>query len=1123
MDSKVDSTAVKVAVRVRPLVQTEIARGCQEIVEVIPENEQVVLKSLDKAFTFNYVLGSNTEQDELYNRCVAPLLKSLFEGFNVTIFAYGQTGSGKTHSMGTAYCEGENVGVIPRAVHEIFSTVKDQFSFDFTITVSFVELYREILYDLMSEKSKEQCILEIREDLTKGIHIPNLTEIPVESAQQILDVLIKGSRGRATASTNMNATSSRSHSIFTVNLAMQHKVEKHQNRTAKLHLVDLAGSERPKKTGASGTTFKEGVDINKGLFVLGKVISALGDEKSQNNFVPYRDSNLTRLLKDSLGGNSVTLMIACISPADYNLEETLSTLRYADRARKIKNKPIVNQDPKTAQINDLKKQIKLLQLQIVGQGGPMITASEIDHLKASNQELKAQLSAALLDKTGLHEKVHILQTANEVRDEKVSKLKDDFNIACTQINLGLENQDLEIVKENVAKLTEIQQNFNNLHSDQLKTQDAIRNHEETFEILVQSATKTSHMPIDVQEKEESHRTVQLDLNSQLQEVFKQLALKEQLARQLQANTQYMVDEQGMLETARKIENLEKEKHELLQQLKNVKCQENSQKVSEKRRKRVQELEEQLKDLKKKVTEQSRLIRLKEKDEQKIRQLNHEIVSIKTAKVKLFKQMREEADKFRTLKQDSERKLARVKQQDNKNKTEMAKMKVAHEKQKNVLKRKFEEAAALSKRLQNMLLKRNHVQENKFSNKYEKVANWLREELEVHVNLAEAQFTLDELLEDRATLQKQMDDLKANPETENGLEVKSIESDLELRSLQIQELQQKLLDSDEGSKSKVRFDVVQTMIEAKYALRSIFEQAAENGKIMVQVRRAMTELQESYKEVMEKNSQLEANFAEQMANTEREYQEKVGVLLKQMRGIKNKDVSPESEVLYRCEIQDEKIVDQESTIQQQQQKIEELQEKLKAIQDTAAQQLDNSNKRIRRDQTFTAPDDVDLVEKTPQHIEYRRPQKFKLKKSSVVVDFADLSDEDIENNIADDVKNDPDWRNTPLESDSLAGSKRSSNGGCTCRGNCKSSKCGCKKLQKSCTSSCRCKETCENQQISHSEVTSTVNQINPNESDEQDDQFKKQRLDEHVSDTEKLPAPTIIPTKLKKSRFIVKNN
>lgn len=189
--------------------------------------------------------------------------------------------------------------------------------------------------------------------------------MPVTSGEEVLQALTKGSAGRATASTNMNSQSSRSHAVFTIYISMQNKENCSENKTAKLQLVDLAGSERQKKTGAVGTTFKEGVNINKGLLALGNVISCLGDENKQGGFVPYRDSSLTRLLKDSLGGNSMTLMIACVSPADYNLEETLSTLRYADRARKIKNKPIVNEDPKLAEINQLKKTIRELKLQII--------------------------------------------------------------------------------------------------------------------------------------------------------------------------------------------------------------------------------------------------------------------------------------------------------------------------------------------------------------------------------------------------------------------------------------------------------------------------------------------------------------------------------------------------------------------------------------------------------------------------------------------------------------------------------------------------------------------------------------------------------------------------------------
>ncbi|CAG9824939.1 unnamed protein product, partial [Phaedon cochleariae] len=422
MSDNSDNVSVRVAVRVRPLVQSEIERGCKDILDVIEDNEQIIIHSLgSKAFTFNYVLSSKSEQDQLYDRCVQPLIGNLFKGYNLTIMAYGQTGSGKTHSMGTAYSGAGQMGVIPRAISEIFDTVKDNFSIDFDITVSFMELYQEVLYDLLSGKPRDQCVVELREDPVKGILIPGLSELPVKSAEEVLAILQKGSAGRATGCTAMNSQSSRSHAIFTVNMSMTNKENRKEYKVSKLHLVDLAGSERPKKTGAVGSTFKEGVLINKGLFVLGNVISCLGDEKTQNGFIPYRDSNLTRLLKDSLGGNSITLMIACVSPADYNIDETLSTLRYADRARKIRNKPIVNQDAKVAEINELKQTIRQLRLQILGQGGPMVCPAEIELLKKEIlecklkiRELTVQLSAVLLENTGLHEKITILQNANDL-------------------------------------------------------------------------------------------------------------------------------------------------------------------------------------------------------------------------------------------------------------------------------------------------------------------------------------------------------------------------------------------------------------------------------------------------------------------------------------------------------------------------------------------------------------------------------------------------------------------------------------------------------------------------------------------------------------------------------------
>lgn len=217
-----DNTSVQVALRIRPLVLSEISRGCKDVVEVLSDLNQVRINNTDKAFTYNYVFGSSVSQEDVYCGCVKNMIQNLFQGYNCTILAYGQTGSGKTHSMGTAYNGEGDMAVIPRAIHDIFCFVKDNFSYDFTISVSFMELYQEVLYDLLAEKSRDQCVVEIRED-TKGIIIPNLTEKSVKSASETFECLSKGSQGRAVGSTNMNAQSSRSHAIFTISICMHKK------------------------------------------------------------------------------------------------------------------------------------------------------------------------------------------------------------------------------------------------------------------------------------------------------------------------------------------------------------------------------------------------------------------------------------------------------------------------------------------------------------------------------------------------------------------------------------------------------------------------------------------------------------------------------------------------------------------------------------------------------------------------------------------------------------------------------------------------------------------------------------------------------------------------------------
>ncbi|EUC30894.1 hypothetical protein COCCADRAFT_102712 [Bipolaris zeicola 26-R-13] len=311
-------------------------------------------------------------QDNLHEDLGKPLLDNAFQGYNNCIFAYGQTGSGKSYSM-MGY--GAEYGIIPKICQDMFERIKgmqqDKNS-TCTVEVSYLEIYNERVRDLLNPSNKGN--LRVREHPSTGPYVEDLAKLVVQSFSEIENLMDEGNKARTVAATNMNETSSRSHAVFTLTLTQKrHDVETSMSgeRVAKISLVDLAGSERAQSTGATGARLKEGAEINRSLSTLGRVIAALADQSSgkKKAQVPYRDSILTWLLKDSLGGNSMTAMIAAISPADINFEETLSTLRYADSAKRIKNHAVVNEDPNARMIRELKEELSKLRSQLGGGGG----------------------------------------------------------------------------------------------------------------------------------------------------------------------------------------------------------------------------------------------------------------------------------------------------------------------------------------------------------------------------------------------------------------------------------------------------------------------------------------------------------------------------------------------------------------------------------------------------------------------------------------------------------------------------------------------------------------------------------------------------------------------------------
>ncbi|KAL4630577.1 kinesin-like protein KIF3C [Arapaima gigas] len=365
--------AVKVVVRCRPLNRKEDAAGSDSIVKMDVKLGQVALRNPKapqgeplKTFTFDAVYDAGSKQSDLYDETVRPLIDSVLLGFNGTIFAYGQTGTGKTYTMQGLWQDPEKRGVIPNSFEHIFTHISRSQNQQYLVRASYLEIYQEEIRDLLCKDHAKK--LELKENPDSGVYIKDLSSFVTKNVKEIEHVMNVGNQTRSIGFTNMNEHSSRSHAIFVITVECSEMGLDGENhiRVGKLNLVDLAGSERQSKTGVQGERLKEATKINLSLSALGNVISALVDGKSTH--VPYRDSKLTRLLQDSLGGNAKTIMVATLGPSSSNYEETLTTLRYANRAKNIKNKPRVNEDPKDALLREFQEEIARLKAQLDKRG-----------------------------------------------------------------------------------------------------------------------------------------------------------------------------------------------------------------------------------------------------------------------------------------------------------------------------------------------------------------------------------------------------------------------------------------------------------------------------------------------------------------------------------------------------------------------------------------------------------------------------------------------------------------------------------------------------------------------------------------------------------------------------------
>lgn len=767
-----ETCSVKVALHIRPLIADERLQGCKDCVSVVPRLPQVQIGT--HSFTFDHVYGNGgAESSAMFEQCVAPLVDGLFQGYNATVLAYGQTGSGKTYTMGTGFKDGCQTGLIPQVMGALFNKIETlKHQTEFQLHVSFIEILREEVRDLLDSASESKSVvanghagkvavpgkspIQIREASNGVITLAGSTEVAVSTLQEMAACLEQGSLCRATGSTNMNNQSSRSHAIFTITLEQMRKLHSvspvndtpdedmgEEYFCAKLHLVDLAGSERAKRTGTDGLRLKEGIHINKGLLALGNVISALGDEKKRKEgmHVPYRDSKLTRLLQDSLGGNSKTVMIACISPADINAEETLNTLKYANRARNIQNKPVANRDLISNEMQQMRQQLKYLQAELCTRG-----------VRAASDEVQV-----------LRERIAWLEATNEDLSRKLHEYRSRCAIT--------EKCEIDAYEGHAtsAKSDGLKRNFQSMDSSEYYMDEGI--------------SGDSSGEIDEAAKEWEHTLIQSTMDKELNELNKRLEQKESEMKLFGGVDTEVLKQQfrkKILELEEEKRTVQQERDQLLVEIENLAANSDgqAQKTQDTHSQKLKALEAQILDLKKKQESHFELLKQKQRSDEAANRLQAEIQYIKAQKVQLQHKIKQESEQFRQWKASQEKELLQLRKEGRRNEHERHKLEALHQRQKMVLQRKTEEAAMASKRLKELLEARKSSPRESSANSNghlspgqgneKSLRRWLDHELEVMVKVHEVRLQHEKQKQEHAALAEELALLKqVNQLSPNG--------------------------------------------------------------------------------------------------------------------------------------------------------------------------------------------------------------------------------------------------------------------------------------------------------------------------------------------------------------------
>ncbi|XP_049280094.1 chromosome-associated kinesin KIF4 [Anopheles funestus] len=1120
---------VKVAVRIRPMSKSEQARGCQSVVEqASPEHPQILVcggRSPSDIFSYSYVFPPSAAQSQVYDQSVAPLVTKVLAGYNATILAYGQTSSGKTYTMGTDV-SGEmntNMGVIPRAIIDIFRLLSDdsdgtpRANMNTHVTCSFIEVYQDNVYDLLEDKSgNERQPIEIREAVGGEVVLAGLTEVEAVTQESAFSCLMRGSTGRVVRATAMNNVSSRSHAIFTLTIQQTSTDGPSNVLRSKIHLVDLAGSERSKKTATTGDRFKEGVEINKCLLALGNVITALGTNSGAGKMhIPYRTSKLTRLLQDSLGGNSYTLMIACVSPADYNLSETYSTLRYAYRVCKIKNKPIINQDPQQARIKELEATIQDLRLYILslksGQDadgdGERQDDAEYSIEKPVRPTLQRGLSEAQINsprkcnteqQAGSYATVCMLQNSNRVLEKQLRS---------TLHEIGAHEMRAMIAEKLLEDIEQVLANYgkNDTETDNTPKPVAEGNMHREISLLLSkynedlfaqnvAHSRNSSPPANIAESEEIdrkskyHTQEQMRIHSELSQLKRELAVKEELHRKCTDNNSLVHTitskrERELTEQLREYEGqisvMEEQLAELNVLLENTKASEKRTKLAEERRRKVQQLESELSVLRQKSLRQAKMLKLNEKDAERIAGLSTEIQQMKVTRVKLQKALRTESENFRQWRVTREKEIIQLKAKDRKREFQLKKLETSYTLQKHIMQRKMDETILVNKRLKATLERRQRNPNTKDRTvlRGAEAAQWIKHELELICNTVEASVTLKMLRTQRAQQAKKLNEMRKQQselinageedggdglmdehqqqQTELQEEIGQCETDLDYRNAQIADLQQKIHTMDTETQLTTLGEGLASLPETRDAFQRLLEQLVHTHTKLFETRFELVELQatrecqeEALNQTREQLQQAEQQYKEKVVQLERTYEEKLSFLLMQRSAGGSVPAGSSDENAAHTDTVHEEAIH----------RIEQLRDELESYKQLV-EVLQN------REKTNTLP---------------RRKCKLPSKLEDHDLDV-EMDDEE-ELNISDDSQLkeqlerelDPDFRGTPLNKRKkqsivlreglLPNKTLNTTIHCSCTGNCGTKRCGCQKNGMLCHPNCKCPDGCVNRPL-----------------------------------------------------------